>query len=762
MFEKSEWIWCDTAPETNAYVDFYDAFAADAAASYLRISCSNQYVAFLNGQMVGTGQYADLPEHRVFQTHAIDWALNAGENHLLIRVFYQGIDTLMWQKGKPGLIYEVEAGGAICSASTRQTRCASVDAYENDVPLITIQMGYSFVYHGEKDRQIDVPPPGDALRFAIPVDIQAKPAPRPTPMLDIERPAPMRLNSQGVFLMDVRQPESSRTDVASCAVPPASGSACQYAALAWRDRGEMVGHNGTVILTEQGARIDGRSMPDEGLHVACEGGDGCYLVLVAEENVSGLLTLDLEAPEGTRIDIAWGEHLDDLRVRSRIEDRNFCATCYTGRGRRQFTYWFRRIGARCLELFIHSHEATVYYAGIRPQTYPVDPRPKLTCRDHMHQAIYETAKKTLHNCMHEHFEDCPWREQSLYAVDSRMQMLCAYYGFGEYTLPRESIRLMGQAQRPDGLLAMCVPGRLSNDLALPSFAYNWPCQLAEYVLYSGDLDFGREMLPIAEKLCEIALSRRMECGLVPIYQKPGYFNFYEWKDGLDGEDVFRNYSLPTRFDFILNGYLILAIQSVNRLRAWLGMEKNTALERGQLGIQVAAESFWDPEMRAYSAYMDAEGNRSVFAQLTQAIAILSGVCPTERRDELAERLWMDDSLIQTTLSFAFFRYEALLRVSESWLEKIMEEIAQRWGKMLLKGDRTFWETDLGSDDFNGAGSLCHGWSAIPIYFYYAYGAGIRPVEPGRWELKKRRPACGQLFVNAKVVTPQRVIDVGAP
>lgn len=36
--------------------------------------------------------------------------------------------------------------------------------------------------------------------------------------------------------------------------------------------------------------------------------------------------------------------------------------------------------------------------------------------------------------------------------------------------------------------------------------------------------------------------------------------------------------------------------------------------------------------------------------------------------------------------------------------------------MLDDGATTFWETELGADDFGGAGSLCHGWSAIPIYY----------------------------------------------
>ena len=36
--------------------------------------------------------------------------------------------------------------------------------------------------------------------------------------------------------------------------------------------------------------------------------------------------------------------------------------------------------------------------------------------------------------------------------------------------------------------------------------------------------------------------------------------------------------------------------------------------------------------------------------------------------------------------------------------------------MLDCGATTFWETEKGAADFEGAGSLCHGWSAFPIYF----------------------------------------------
>ena len=34
------------------------------------------------------------------------------------------------------------------------------------------------------------------------------------------------------------------------------------------------------------------------------------------------------------------------------------------------------------------------------------------------------------------------------------------------------------------------------------------------------------------------------------------------------------------------------------------------------------------------------------------------------------------------------------------------------------GIGTVWETEDGERAFSNAGSLCHGWSALPIYYYH--------------------------------------------
>ena len=52
---------------------------------------------------------------------------------------------------------------------------------------------------------------------------------------------------------------------------------------------------------------------------------------------------------------------------------------------------------------------------------------------------------------------------------------------------------------------------------------------------------------------------------------------------------------------------------------------------------------------------------------------------------------------------------------------VWRDIADRYGKMLYSESTSLWETDLGEADFGEAGSLCHGWSAVPCYVYDKYG-----------------------------------------
>ena len=65
-----------------------------------------------------------------------------------------------------------------------------------------------------------------------------------------------------------------------------------------------------------------------------------------------------------------------------------------------------------------------------------------------------------------------------------------------------------------------------------------------------------------------------------------------------------------------------------------------------------------------------------------------------------------------------FKYDALLKCDKAkYQSAVLEEIRQDYEKMLAAGATSVWETTDGASAFDNAGSLCHGWIAIPIVYF---------------------------------------------
>lgn len=98
--------------------------------------------------------------------------------------------------------------------------------------------------------------------------------------------------------------------------------------------------------------------------------------------------------------------------------------------------------------------------------------------------------------------------------------------------------------------------------------------------------------------------------------------------------------------------------------------------------------------------------------LGNSLAFLAGLGD----EKLAEKIASGEGMIPITLSMNAFKYDALMKFGDKYNGYILDDIRKIYGKMLEAGATTFWETELGWEDFGGAGSLCHGWSAIPVYY----------------------------------------------
>ena len=91
------------------------------------------------------------------------------------------------------------------------------------------------------------------------------------------------------------------------------------------------------------------------------------------------------------------------------------------------------------------------------------------------------------------------------------------------------------------------------------------------------------------------------------------------------------------------------------------------------------------------------------------------------RAEIDEKILKCKDITPATLSMKPFVYDALLTRGDKHKQFIIDDIKRVYKKMLDCGATSFWETELGWEDFSFAGSLCHGWSASPAHYLVLLG-----------------------------------------
>ncbi|MHB9071229.1 MAG: family 78 glycoside hydrolase catalytic domain [Sedimentisphaerales bacterium] len=716
------WMWPHGRKEPNQYVQFRQEFLISersTSARMLYISTDTGYAVWINGQFAYSGQFHDWPDHKTYDSLDISKLLRDGTNTICILTYYQGINSAQYVRSDPRLIFAICYGNAgIVSGEQTYFRTSSGYRAEN-LARITPQLHFAFEFDSRmEDNWIA----SDYIKTKDWCTITDD---------DILRNFPSELSSRAIERVVIKERVSARIVAQGIFKRNSGNTADSVAQVMYHDflstrlphevfEGDWSRYGYEPVII--------RSVADRG--------DGIYLVVDLDAEQAGIFEIDIDVSEGAIIDIAYGEHLDDLRVRSSIGSRNFANRYIAKNGRQKFTHYFTRFGCRYIQLHISNFDTVckLYYAGLCPVEYPFELRGNFESDCMLQNKIYNTAVRTLQLSVHEHYEDSPWREQALYANDARNQALSGYYCFGEYKVPAASLELLGHSLKPDGFLELCAPAQLP--ITIPSFSMAWVLAVKDFLLYSGDLECTQALYGVVHRMINSWLAS-LKDGLMPCPTGARYWHFYDWAMGLDGTvqndcTVFEEIG-GLRYDAPLNLFLCLAFESASVLAKYCGNSRD--VKEFQLHAEALKskihDMFFDNISGFYSTYFGDDKRNNHYAQLTQSLAVLAGICPDGIADSIRTELVRKDSnLIQTTLSQSLYKFEAMLSDKNKFGKYVFEKIENDWGHMLFERATSFWETLKGGWDFDLAGSLCHGWSAIPVYFYHAYLLGIRPVEPG--------------------------------
>lgn len=414
-----------------------------------------------------------------------------------------------------------------------------------------------------------------------------------------------------------------------------------------------------------------------------------YLIDLQNE-MAGFIEFNFECLHSERITVGYGEHIIDGTVRQKIGPRDFSVEFISKPGKNNYINYFRRIAGRYLHVTA-KNIIKINYIGVRDVEYPLKVN-SFDFNDDFMNKVYETSIRTLRLCMHEHYEDCPWREQCLYTMDSFNQIRCGYYCFedGNKDYVRYNLSLISKSIRNDNLLCICAPSGL--DYPIPSFSLAFLLEVSEYLDFSKDYDFKEEVSDTIYRIVEAFTNRIDDNHLIPSFGKP-YWDFYEWQDHCAGGEI-------EEYSSILNMLFVFAIEKSN---------KHFNFNIDLTNIKKAINKMFIEDNIVYL-----NEKKQFSSQLSCALGILINLCD----DKTAKEMLNSNRIIQATLSMKSFVYDSLLKLDgDKYKDFILDDIKKNYSIMLEDGATSFYETIKGAEDFDGAGSLCHGWSAIPIYYY---------------------------------------------
>lgn len=718
-----KWIWVNKKNDCiNRYADFRKKFSIEKKGkTFLYVSADSSYQLWINGKIINGNQYSDWPNYKTYNQFDISDYLQEGENLFAVKVYHIGSDFSTYAKGRAGLIFEIRSNDNPVVFSDKSCCCRYCEAFSDGImSVVSPQLGYNYQYNAQNDDHwymIDYNDLkwGKAVELADAVNgYWRQLLPRPLPMLEHNQPLDIEVVSSGKLIRTNEKQPNGQAMMSDFLSPNATV----------KSRYEIVQNQSKkrAVLSING--IQPLVLKSEDLN------QGVYAIFDLTREEVGLLYFDIDAPEGTVLDIAYGEHLDDLRVRSAIGNRNFADRYICRQGRQIWQYPFRRIGGRYLELHIPKLEGEVKinHFTLIPVNYLFDKSCFFYCSDEKLNRIWELSKQTLYLCAHEHYEDSPWREQACYAADSRLQALFGYYAFGEYQMPRACWELIRKNPRKDGLLELVSPGKVN--IAIPGFSLQWIIAIHELFLFSGDKKVIDDNYPAICDLIENAIDRLTDSGVVGNSTSLEHWNFYEWSAGFEGIEEGGYSGQNGRLDAAYNLYLLEALKCALIMGEVIN---NSSLEKFSAAYNKIFCSFnkifWDEEKKLYASFSES-GKLSHYSQLIQALAIRAGVVPIACITELSHSIKVNSKLIQSEISNKLMIYESLLNASDENIDYVLEDLRLVFGPMIENGATSLWETRLGSDAFEGAGSLCHGWASVFCYIAGAYLMGIKPLKPG--------------------------------
>ncbi len=430
----------------------------------------------------------------------------------------------------------------------------------------------------------------------------------------------------------------------------------------------------------------------------------------------GRLFVDIDAPNGSVIELAWSEDLNKDQIPNlykRLQINSGARFIADGISTRYTTfkpYGVRYIIAKVTPL--QKQKVTIKQIGVIEQVYPYEKIGSFECSDPMFNKIWELGWRTLRVCSEDSYTDTPFRERGLYAGDALPEYAITLVTSGDSRLMKKSLRLF-----QDMYLEEMSSGKDNkhNDFILKTLI-----ELYWYYKYTGDTAFTKELYLNYKTHLNNLEDKRSDKG----YYLVGN-SFFEWTQIKRTADL-------TAYQALIYG----SLKMMQEFATDFGFTKDASVfsARADKIKTIINQQFWDDsEQTFFDGFEEGKKIDHHFPISSFYPLLFDAVDSDERKRQVIK--YLDEELKdigeearnrKVTPYASFYLFGSLYQNGEAALaERFMK---QYWSRMIHQGNDTSWEDfDIGGKEKGdeNQGTASHAWSGHPTFFLSTEVLGVK-------------------------------------
>jgi hypothetical protein len=484
------------------------------------------------------------------------------------------------------------------------------------------------------------------------------------------------------------------------------------------------------------------------ISASVEAGEGLYLTFELPEQMVGWPVVELDAPEGTVVELICQEAHDPNG--SPWLDTHFYAwsrfICREGANRLE-PFDFESL--RWLQIHIHDVVGVVELrgVGVRRRSFPWPQDPLVCCSEPALQRLIDAALNTIVNSAQETIVDGMGRERQQYSGDVGHVLHAVRYAFGEVRLPTRFLRTFAAGMTRDGYFLDCwpAPDRLHRIAQRQIGTTPWGPLLDHGVGFgfdcwrhyweTGDLTAPAEAYPRLLSFAGYLERLQDQDGLLPV-EEIGVPTVW-----IDHDAYTRQRHKQCAFNLYVAAMLRHALAPLaEALGELVHVDALRRLSDEILAATIAR--FWDANHDLFVVnlpWINEEGEVRL-CDRSLATAIRFSMCPGNQMGPALQALVEQPSMLgQSYPANASWRFEALAALGRA--DVVVHELRNRWAVLpSVVHNNTLQEMWEVQPDSTAQWSHC---PVAPLNALFMLVAGIRPLAPGfaRCEI---RPQLGDL------------------